>query len=120
MDIRRGRIRGFDLVSYTAQVEILGSQGRYLAGVPVAHHIPPGELAAGTECGVVFFDEVNQADGCVAFLWSGRPTPTKPSLIFPITPPFLPASPQGRLPLRRQAPSRPYSNPNSRRAFPQK
>jgi len=78
MEIRRGRIRGFDRATYTATVEILGSFGRYLTGVPVAHHIALKELIPGRECGVVFFDEANQVDGCVAFLWSGQPEPLSP------------------------------------------
>lgn len=65
MEIRQAKIRGFDLATYTAQVEILGSSGRYLAGVPVAHHINPGHLIAGAECAVIFFGEGN---ACVAFV----------------------------------------------------
>ena len=65
MEIRQAKIRGFDLATYTAEVEILGSHGRYLAGVPVAHHINPGHLIAGAECAVIFFAEGN---ACVAFI----------------------------------------------------
>ena len=65
MEIRQARIRGFDLATYTAKVEILGSYARYLAGVPVAHHINPGHLIAGAECAVIFFAEGN---ACVAFV----------------------------------------------------
>lgn len=65
MEIRQAKIRGFDLATYTAKVEILGSYRRYLSGVPVAHHITPGHLIAGAGCAVVFFDEGN---ACVAFV----------------------------------------------------
>ncbi len=65
MEIRQAKIRSFDLATYMAEVEILGSFGRYLAGVPVAHHINPGHLVVGAECAVIFFGEGN---ACVAFV----------------------------------------------------
>lgn len=71
--VRPGVIQAFDGSSYTATVQIRGSLLVWLEKVPVAKHLPAAHLVAGARCGVVFFDESNPADACVAFLYSGTP-----------------------------------------------
>lgn len=74
MDIRRGIIRKFDSGTYLADVQIVGSMATMLTGVPVAKQIGADLLTSGTRCGVLFFDETNPADACVAFVYDGTPT----------------------------------------------
>lgn len=74
MDIRRGIIRAFDSGTYLADVQIVGSMATILTGVPVAKQIGAELLTSGTKCGVLFFDETNPADGCVAFVYDGVPS----------------------------------------------
>jgi len=71
--IHRAIIRAFDAATYTATVQLTGSLATYLAGVPVAHHLRPNLLTAGTKCGVVFFDEANPTDAAVVLLFGGAP-----------------------------------------------
>jgi hypothetical protein len=73
MEIRRGIIRAFNSGTYLADVQIVGSVATVLTGVPVAKEIRADLLTSGTKCGVLFFDETNPADGCVAFIYDGAP-----------------------------------------------
>ena len=73
MEIRRGVIRGYDRASHTATVEVLGARATYLSGVPVSHALGWWLLAAGGLCGVVFFDETDPCDACLAFVYGGQP-----------------------------------------------
>lgn len=71
--MRRGIIRGFDAASYRATVQLLGSLSVWLEGVPVAKHLGGNLLSNGVRCGVLFFDESNPSDACVAFVYDGAP-----------------------------------------------
>lgn len=73
MELRRGIIKAFDPASYTATVQIAGSLGNWLAGVPVAKHLAAGLLAPGSRCGLIFFDPANPQDACLAFVYEGAP-----------------------------------------------
>jgi len=73
MDIRRGVVRGYDRTAHTATVEVVGAQAVYLDGVPVSHALGWWLMAVGVECGVVFFDESDPQDACVAFVYGGQP-----------------------------------------------
>jgi hypothetical protein len=73
MDIRRGIIRAFDSGTYLADVQIVGSMATMLTGVPVAKQIGADLLMSGTKCGVLFFDETDPSDPCVAFVYDGAP-----------------------------------------------
>ncbi|MFQ6001193.1 MAG: hypothetical protein ACE5LG_05950 [Anaerolineae bacterium] len=73
MDVRRGIIRAFDSDTYLADVQIVGSMATVLTGVPVAKQIGADLLTSGTKCGVLFFDETNPSDACVAFVYEGLP-----------------------------------------------
>jgi len=70
MTIRRGVLKAFDAGTYTATVEMAGSIGGWLSGVPVARNIASGELVAGRSVAVSFFDAGNSKD-CVLFaVWA--------------------------------------------------
>lgn len=73
MDIRRGVIRGYDRSSHTAIVQVLGAQATYREGIPVSHALGWWAVVVGGECGVVFFDETDAQDACVAFVYGGAP-----------------------------------------------
>lgn len=73
MIIRRGIIREFDSSTYLADVQIVGSMATMLTRVPVAKQIGAGLLTSGSKCGVLFFDETNPSDACVAFVYDGAP-----------------------------------------------
>jgi hypothetical protein len=73
--VRRGIIKGFDSSSYRATVQLLGSLSVWLDGVPVAKHIGANLLVSGARCGVLFFDESNPSDACLAFVYDGAPDP---------------------------------------------
>ena len=72
MEIRRGVVRGYDRADHTATVELAGARGIYLR-VPVSHGLEWWLMASGVQCGVVFFDETDQQDACLAFIYGGRP-----------------------------------------------
>ena len=58
--IKRGIIQAFNQTNWTATVQVLPSQGNYLAGVQVAKHLLAAEIAAGDECAILFFNELNK------------------------------------------------------------
>jgi hypothetical protein len=70
MEIRRGILRAFDSGAYKATVEVAGSIAVWLTGVPVARNIASGELTAGRNVAVVFFDASNPNDAVVYAVWT--------------------------------------------------
>jgi hypothetical protein len=73
MTTLRGIVRGFDRDTHTATVELAGAPAAYLAGVPVSHALPWWTMIEGAQCGVVFFDETDAQDACLAFVYGGAP-----------------------------------------------
>jgi len=71
--IRRGLIRNYDKATHTATVELWGGQVLYLDGVPVSHALAWWQMSDGIQCGVVFFDESDPQDACIAFVYGGTP-----------------------------------------------
>lgn len=69
MEIRKGTVKGFDSIAYTATVQVAGSLSVWLEGVPVARNIPPAEMVVGRACAVLFFDPSNPKDGVVLGVW---------------------------------------------------
>ncbi len=81
--LKRGIIQAFDQTNWTATVQVLPSQGNYLAGVQVAKHLLASEMAVGDECAVLFFNELNPADAVVIAVYSvpsAAPVPPVTSL----------------------------------------
>ncbi len=68
--IRRGIIQAFNPADWTATVQVLPSQGNYLTGVQVAKHVQAAEIAAGDQCALLFFNELNPADALVLAVYS--------------------------------------------------
>ena len=69
--IKKGVIRAFDGVAYTATVQIAGSLSVWLEGVPVSRGIPSAEMVVGRNCAVVFLDESNPQDAVVTAVYIG-------------------------------------------------
>lgn len=68
--IKHGVLRGFDGSAYTAAVQIAGSVGVWLTGVPVARNIPAGEMALGRRCALLFFSETNPQDAVLVAVYT--------------------------------------------------
>jgi hypothetical protein len=51
--------------SYTATVQIAGSNKAYLEGIKVARNIPSAEMVPGRSLAVLFLDKSNPADAVV-------------------------------------------------------
>lgn len=70
MEIREGTLQGFSSASYEATVQITGSLGVWLGGVPVARNIPAAEMVSGRRCAVLFFDAHNPRSAVVIAVYS--------------------------------------------------
>ena len=68
--IRKGTIRSFDSVAYTATIQIEGSEGVWIHDMPVSRGIAAGEMTTGRKVAVVFFDESNPRDAVVAAVYT--------------------------------------------------
>lgn len=73
MTIVRGVIRGYDRATHTATVEVLGGQPVYLRQAPLSHALDWWLAVPGAQCGIVFFDETDPQDACIAFIYGGPP-----------------------------------------------
>ncbi|MDO8689656.1 MAG: hypothetical protein Q7R39_06545 [Dehalococcoidia bacterium] len=67
--IRPAIIRAYDAGTNTATVQIAGSHLSYLAGVPVAQNVWAALVVPGVRAGIVFFDDSNPTDACLAFVY---------------------------------------------------
>jgi len=63
-------LRLFDSGTYLATVEIAGSIGSWLTGVPVSRGIASGELTAGRRVAIIFLDEGNPKDCVLLAVWT--------------------------------------------------
>jgi len=70
VEIRRGVLHAFDSANYKATVEIAGSIAVWLSGIPVARNIASGELVAGRNVCVIFFDAANPNDAVLTAVWT--------------------------------------------------
>ncbi len=66
MIIRKGILKSFSSTTYTAVVQLEGSDKVYLEGVTVCRNIAAAEMTAGRGVVVVFFDEFNAKEAVVA------------------------------------------------------
>ena len=67
--IRKAILKDFNPATYTATVQVAGSMAVWLNAVPVARNIPAGEMTAGRQCAVIFFDDSNPDDAVVAAVY---------------------------------------------------
>lgn len=70
MEMRRGVLRAFDSIAYTATVEIAGSIGGLLADIAVARNIDSAEMMVGRSVALLFFDSANPGDAVIAAVWA--------------------------------------------------
>jgi hypothetical protein len=61
----RATLRAFDAATYTATVEIVGSRGFDLSGVPVCRGIPAVEMVAGRTAFALVADPTNPSDALI-------------------------------------------------------
>lgn len=63
--IIRGTLRAFDAAAYTATVEVVGSRGFNLVGVPVSRAIPAAEVIVGRTVVALAADPTNPRDSLI-------------------------------------------------------
>lgn len=73
-EIRRATVKSYDAGSHKASVQIAGSLGVWLDGVPVATDVPAADVVAGRSCSVLFLDEHNPADAVVLEVHGALPS----------------------------------------------
>lgn len=61
----KGVLKAFDSGAYKATVQVDGSIGYFLTGVPVARGIPSTEMVTGRTVAVLFFSPDNPDDAMV-------------------------------------------------------
>ncbi len=72
--IRKAVIRGYDVVTHTATVQVAGSLGVWLDALRVATSIPPADVVAGRQCTVLFLDPANQDDAVIIAIQGALPS----------------------------------------------
>jgi hypothetical protein len=65
MGVKKAVLRSFNIINYTATVEISGSSKIYLEGISVARSIPAAEMITNRKLAVIFFDEHNAKEAVV-------------------------------------------------------
>ena len=68
-ELRQGTLKAFDNTAWTATVQLTGSLGQWLTGVPVSRDIGAGDMVAGRKVAVAQFDPANPADAVVFAVW---------------------------------------------------
>lgn len=70
MTIKRGILKSFNSVSYTATVQVSGSAKAYLEGVAVARNLPAVEMITGRQVAIAFFSPHIPGDSVVFAVYS--------------------------------------------------
>ena len=65
MTIKKAVLKTFNSGVYTATVQLAGSHTAYLEGTSVARNLPAGEMTAGRNVAVLFFDEQNAGEAVI-------------------------------------------------------
>ncbi len=65
MSLKKGTLKSFDAVSYTATVQVTGSHIAYLERISVARNIAGTEMVAGRKVAIAFFSENNPREAVV-------------------------------------------------------
>jgi hypothetical protein len=73
MRVAFGIVRTWDETNYLAGVELLGSLGSYLPAVPVAWHVDPDWMTAGTRCVLLVGDLTNPSMCVLVACYDGAP-----------------------------------------------
>ena len=70
MEIRKAILKGFNAGSYTATVQISGSNTAYLESVAVARNIPQAEMVSGRLLAVLFGKAHNPAETVIIAVYT--------------------------------------------------
>ena len=70
MRLRKGVLKSFNSVDYTATIQLAGSYKAYLESIAVARNLPSLEMAAGRKIAVIFFDEHNPGEAVVVAVYT--------------------------------------------------
>jgi hypothetical protein len=70
MMIKKAVLHSFNSQSYTAVVQLAGSDKSYLEGIAVARNIPAAEMLAGRHAAVLFFDENSAAEAVMIAVYA--------------------------------------------------
>lgn len=68
--IKRGILKAFDSVTYTATVQIAGSLSVWLEDVPVNRGIETTDMVVGRNVALIFLDPGNPSDAVVVAVWT--------------------------------------------------
>jgi hypothetical protein len=69
MSLKKGVLKSFDAVSYTAAIALSGSYKAYLEDVTVARNIATAQMVAGRNVAVFFPDEHNAKEAVVVAVY---------------------------------------------------
>ena len=72
--LKKATIKSYDAGGHRASVQIAGSLGVWLDGVPVATDVPAADVVAGRVCSVLFLDEGNPEDAVVLEVHGALPS----------------------------------------------
>jgi len=70
MRLIKGVLQSFNAGNYTATVQLAGSYKVYLDDIAVARNLPSGEMTAGRNVAVIFFDEHNPKEAVVVAVYT--------------------------------------------------
>ena len=70
MRSRKGVLKSFNSVNYTATVQLSSSYKVYLEDIAVARNLPSAEMVTGRKVAVIFFDEHNPKEAVVAAVFT--------------------------------------------------
>jgi hypothetical protein len=74
VSVKKGTIRVYNAGPHTADVQVEGSLGVWLTGVPVAANIDAATVVVGRRCAVELFDEGNPTDVVITAVFPGGPS----------------------------------------------
>ena len=70
MDVVKGILNSFNTGTYTATVQISGSDKVYLNNVAVSRNIPVEEMVPGRNLVIVFFDNYNSKEAVITGVYT--------------------------------------------------
>ena len=70
MRLIKGVLQSFNAGNYTVTVQLAGSYKVYLDDIAVARNLPSGEMTAGRNVAVIFFDEHNPREAVVVAVYT--------------------------------------------------
>lgn len=70
MNLNKAILKGFDVGSYTATIQLAGSHKVYLDEVTIARNLPVTEMIAGRKVAVIFFDAYNAKEAVIIAVYT--------------------------------------------------